>query len=514
MAARAPTRRSKASPDLKPAFNAEGVVTAGTSSPLTDGASAVLVCSEDYARKNGLEILAAVKSMAVSGCEPSIMGIGPVGASLKALKRAGLESKDIDIVELNEAFSSQSIASMRDLGLPESKVNLDGGAIALGHPLGATGARIVGKAAQLLKREKGKYALATQCIGGGQGIATILEARVMAEIKKVAVIGAGVMGAGIAAQVANSGAPVVLLDIVPPDASNRNAIAEGAVAKMLKTEPAPFMSKAAAKLVTTGNIEDNLDLLADCDWIVEAVIERLDIKQALYAKIETHRKKGSVVSSNTSTIPLAKLTEGLPESFARDFVITHFFNPPRYMRLLELVTSEKNDPATVKTLTEFCDYRLGKGVVPCKDRPGFIANRLGVYWLQTAVVTAFDTGLDVEDADAIIGKPFGIPKTGVFGLLDLIGLDLMPHINASMAASLPPEDPFHAMNQPAPLIERMIKDGFTGRKGKGGFYRVNREMNKRQGGDRPQQRRLSRPEKGQRRGGQGSRQEPEKAVRT
>ena len=301
----------------------------------------------------------------------------------------------------------------------------------------------------------------------------------MAQIRKVAVIGAGVMGAGIAAQVANSGTPVVLLDIVPAGAENRNAIAEGAVAKMLKTEPAPFMSKAAAKLVTTGNIEDHLDLLADCDWIVEAVIERLDIKQALYAKVETHRKKGSVVSSNTSTIPLATLTAGLPENFARDFVITHFFNPPRYMRLLELVTSAKNDPATVKTLTEFCDYRLGKGVVPCKDRPGFIANRLGVYWLQSAVVTAFEMGLDVEDADAIIGKPFGIPKTGVFGLIDLVGLDLMPHINASLAGSLPPEDPFHAMNRPAPLIERMIKDGYTGRKGKGGFYRVNREMNKR-----------------------------------
>ncbi len=301
----------------------------------------------------------------------------------------------------------------------------------------------------------------------------------MAQIRKVAVIGAGVMGAGIAAQVANSGTPVVLLDIVPAGAENRNAIAEGAVAKMLKTEPAPFMSKAAAKLVTTGNIEDHLDLLADCDWIVEAVIERLDIKQALYAKVETHRKKGSVVSSNTSTIPQATLTAGLPESFARDFVITHFFNPPRYMRLLELVTSAKNDPATVKTLTEFCDYRLGKGVVPCKDRPGFIANRLGVYWLQSAVVTAFEMGLDVEDADAIIGKPFGIPKTGVFGLIDLVGLDLMPHINASLAGSLPPDDPFHAMNRPAPLIERMIKEGYTGRKGKGGFYRVNREMNKR-----------------------------------
>ncbi len=160
---------------LKPAFCANGVVTAGTSSPLTDGASAVLVCSEDYAKKSGLEIIAIVKSIAVCGCEPEIMGIGPVGATRKALKRAGLEAKDLDVVELNEAFASQAIACMRDLGLSRDQVNLDGGAIALGHPLGATGARIVGKAASLLKREKGKYALATQCIGGGQGIATVLE---------------------------------------------------------------------------------------------------------------------------------------------------------------------------------------------------------------------------------------------------------------------------------------------------------------------------------------------------
>jgi 3-hydroxyacyl-CoA dehydrogenase len=301
----------------------------------------------------------------------------------------------------------------------------------------------------------------------------------MAEIKKVAVIGAGVMGAGIAAQVANSGAPVVLLDIVPAGATDRDAIAKGAVAKMLKSDPAPFMNKAAAKLVKTGNIEDDLGLLADCDWIVEAVVERLDVKQALYRKIDAHRKPGSVVSSNTSTIPLQKLIAGLPETFAQDFVITHFFNPPRYMRLLELVTSGKSRSDAVKAVTDFCDYRLGKGVVACKDRPGFIANRLGVYWLQTAVVTAFDMGLDVEDADAIIGRPMGVPKTGVFGLLDLVGLDLMPHVNASMAASLPPEDPFHAMNRPAPLIERMIREGYTGRKGKGGFYRLNREMGKR-----------------------------------
>lgn len=162
--------------DLKPAFSEGGSVTAGTSSPLTDGAAAVLVCSEDYAEKNGLTPLVRIKSIAVSGCAPEIMGIGPVGASKKALERAGLTAGDIDVVELNEAFASQSLACIRDLGLDINKINLDGGAIALGHPLGATGARIVGKAASLLKREGGKYALSTQCIGGGQGIATVMEA--------------------------------------------------------------------------------------------------------------------------------------------------------------------------------------------------------------------------------------------------------------------------------------------------------------------------------------------------
>ena len=162
--------------DLKPAFDEKGTVTAGTSSPLSDGASAILVCSEEYAEKHGLEPLARVKSIAVAGCAPEIMGIGPVAATKKALQRAGLGAADIDIVELNEAFASQSLACIRDLGLDADTVNVDGGAIALGHPLGATGARITGKAAALLKREGGTYALATQCIGGGQGIATILEA--------------------------------------------------------------------------------------------------------------------------------------------------------------------------------------------------------------------------------------------------------------------------------------------------------------------------------------------------
>ena len=297
--------------------------------------------------------------------------------------------------------------------------------------------------------------------------------------KKVAVIGSGVMGCGIAAQIANAGVGVLLLDIVPKEGSNRNVIAEGAVAKALKTEPAPFMSAAAAKLVETGNIDDDLGRVAQCDWIVEVVVERLDVKQALYRKLDAVRKPGTAVSSNTSTIPLAKLIEGLPEAFARDFTITHFFNPPRYMRLMELVTGPLTDHALAARVAEFCDAALGKSVVSCKDSPGFIANRLGIFWMTGAVTATMEQGLTVEEADAIMGRPFGIPKTGVFGLMDLVGLDLGPHINASMAGALPATDEFHAINREAPMLQKMIAEGYTGRKGKGGFYRLNKSGGKR-----------------------------------
>jgi 3-hydroxyacyl-CoA dehydrogenase len=296
----------------------------------------------------------------------------------------------------------------------------------------------------------------------------------MQPIRKATVIGAGVMGAAIAAQFANAGVPVLLLDIVPDGATNRNALAEAAIAKMLKTEPAPFMSARAAKLVTAGNIDDHLAQAAESDWIIEAVVERLDVKQALYRKIDAVRRPGTAVSSNTSTIPLALLVQGLSDAFTRDFLITHFFNPPRYMRLLEIVTGPNTDPELAQAVGNFADRTLGKSVVRCKDSPGFIANRLGVYWLQLGVIEAIDAGLTVEEADAVIGKPMGIPKTGVFGLIDLVGLDLMPHVNASLAKSLPPSDAFQAANRDLPLVRKMIADGYTGRKGKGGFYRLNR----------------------------------------
>ena len=301
----------------------------------------------------------------------------------------------------------------------------------------------------------------------------------MAEIKKVGVIGAGVMGAGIAAHITNAGVPVVLLDIVPEGAENRNAIAEDAVKKLLKADPAAFMHERHAKLITTGNIEDHLDRVADCDWIIEAVIEKLDAKHAIYGKIDAVRKPGSIVSSNTSTIPLAVLCEGMPGGFARDFLITHFFNPPRYMRLLELVAGEKTRADAVQAVRRFADVALGKGVVDCKDTPGFIANRIGIYWLQCGVLEAMEAGLTVEEADSVCGRPMGIPRTGVFGLLDLVGLDLMPHVLGSLAGALPETDAFHAVRREPELIRKMIADGYTGRKGKGGFYRLDTSSGKR-----------------------------------
>ncbi|MDE0253220.1 MAG: 3-hydroxyacyl-CoA dehydrogenase NAD-binding domain-containing protein, partial [Rhodospirillaceae bacterium] len=295
------------------------------------------------------------------------------------------------------------------------------------------------------------------------------------DIKKVAVIGSGVMGSGIAAQVANAGVPVVLMDIVPDGAENRNALAEGAVARLLKQDPAPFMHPRNAKLIEPANLEDDLGKLADCDWVVEAVLEDLAVKYTVYNKINLSIKSGAAVTSNTSTIPLARLLDGMDDGFAAGFFITHFFNPPRYLRLLETVSGPRTDPAIVAAVSRFCDVRLGKTVIACNDTPGFIANRIGGYWIQSAINGAMDLGLTVEEADAVGGRPMGVPRTGVFGLLDLVGIDLIPRVAASMIESLPPDDPYVRDFREHDLVRRMIEDGYTGRKGKGGFYRLNRE---------------------------------------
>ena len=294
------------------------------------------------------------------------------------------------------------------------------------------------------------------------------------DIKKVVVIGSGTMGSGIAAQVANAGIPVFLLDL-PSSEGTRNKIVENAKKRIANSRPPLLVEKSKIVLIHVGNIEDNFNLVGEADWVVEAVVERIDIKHSIYKKIEDVRKPESVISSNTSTIPLKVLSENMSDEMKQNFCITHFFNPVRYMGLLEIVTEPINDKEKINLLKSFCDEKLGKGVIICKDTPGFLGNRVGVYAMQVAMTEAFKMGLTIEEADAVFGRPMGIPKTGVFGLYDLIGIDLMSDVLKSFIKELPKDDPFHEVAQENPFITKMIEDGYTGRKGKGGFYRMNKE---------------------------------------
>ncbi len=292
----------------------------------------------------------------------------------------------------------------------------------------------------------------------------------MYEINKAAIIGAGTMGLGIAGQLANAGVDVLLLDI-PAEGDDRNAIAARALERLLDENQPGLLHKDNLQRISIGNIEDDMQRLGDADWIAEAVVERLDIKKALYRQIDSVRKKGSIVSSNTSTIPISLLVEDMPESFQAEFAITHFFNPVRFMRLLEIVRGEKTRAEVIECLEDFNESRMGKGIVVCNDTPGFLGNRVGVFAIQTALHTAFRMELTPEEADAIFGRPMGIPKTGVFGLYDLIGIDLMADVASSLISILPDNDMFHKVADEIPLMARMIGEGYIGNKvAKGGFY--------------------------------------------
>lgn len=293
--------------------------------------------------------------------------------------------------------------------------------------------------------------------------------------KNIAVIGAGTMGSGIAGQIANAGHRVLLLDLTK-DATDY------ALTRLKKSDPPALHSKDALSRITTGTIDADFDRLAECDWIVEAIVERLDLKRDLYARLEDTTSPECIVTSNTSTIPISLLVEGRSTAFQERFAITHYFNPVRYMRLLELVRGTHTRPDVMDRLAQYNDEVLGKGVVPCNDTPGFLGNRVGVFALQVGLDEAFKQGLTVEEADAIMGRPMGIPKTGVFGLYDLIGVDLMSDVVDTLGDILPQGDAFHAVgrsNNPAkPLIDNLIADGFTGQKsGKGGFYRDTEAVN-------------------------------------
>ena len=290
-------------------------------------------------------------------------------------------------------------------------------------------------------------------------------------INKVVVIGSGTMGSGIAAQLCNANIPVTLLDL-------KTEIAEKAKKKISESRPPLLIDKNKINNIEIGNIEENFEIIGKADWVVEAVVERINIKHDIYKKILKVRKKESIVSSNTSTIPLKVLSSKMSDEDKKDFCITHFFNPVRYMDLLEIVSENINDTKKINLLKNFCEENLGKGVIICKDTPGFLGNRVGVYAMQVAMTEAIKMKLNIEEADAIFGRPMGIPKTGVFGLYDLIGLDLMVDVLKSFLKELPSYDVFHEVAQELPLVKSLIEDGYTGRKGKGGFYKINKKDGK------------------------------------
>ncbi len=287
------------------------------------------------------------------------------------------------------------------------------------------------------------------------------------EIKKVVVIGSGTMGSGIAAHLCNAGVPVTLLDLT-------TEISEKARERIHKSRPPLLIDKSKINNINIGNIEENFDVVKDADWVVEAVVERIDIKHNIYEKIFKNRKKGAIVSSNTSSIPIKVLSEKLNDEEKKDFCITHFFNPVRYMGLLEIVKNENNDLNKINSLKKFCEVELGKGAIICNDTPGFLGNRIGVYAMQVAMTEAFKMKLSIEEADAVFGRPMGIPKTGVFGLYDLIGIDLMADVLKSFIKELSDKDEFQIVAKEIPLVKNLIETGYTGRKGKGGFYRMNK----------------------------------------
>ena len=290
------------------------------------------------------------------------------------------------------------------------------------------------------------------------------------EIKKVVVIGSGTMGSGIAAHLCNANVPVTLLDLT-------TEISQKAKERIQKSRPPLLIDKKKIDNIRVGNINDDFDVVKDADWVVEAVVERIDIKHNIYEKIFKFRKSGAIVSSNTSSIPIKILSEKLTDTEKKDFCITHFFNPVRYMGLLEIVKNENNDLEKINSLKKFCELELGKGAIVCNDTPGFLGNRIGVFAMQVAMTEAFRMELSIEEADAVFGRPMGIPKTGVFGLYDLIGIDLMADVLKSFIKELPKNDPFQVVAKEIPLITKLINTGYTGRKGKGGFYRMNKQNN-------------------------------------
>jgi 3-hydroxyacyl-CoA dehydrogenase len=297
------------------------------------------------------------------------------------------------------------------------------------------------------------------------------------DVRKVAVLGAGTMGSRIAAHIANAGVPVVLLDIVLPGTAadapkaERNKIVLGALDALKKSKPAALYTPDAARLIALGNFDDDMARIGDCDWIIEVVAENLAIKRGLLEKVQVHRKAGSIVTSNTSGLPIAEIVAGFPDDLRHHWFGTHFFNPPRYMRLLEIIPTAESDPGDIATIAHFCDLRLGKAIVRSHDTPNFIANRIGTFSMGNAIRLMMAQGLTIEEVDALTGSPLGWPKTGTFRLGDLVGVDVLAHVAsnfAKQAASIGDERQDVGL---ADFIGRMIENKWLGDKTRQGFYK-------------------------------------------
>lgn len=292
----------------------------------------------------------------------------------------------------------------------------------------------------------------------------------MKHIHRVAVLGAGTMGARIAAHFANAGVPSYLFDMVPPDADGpvRNKIATTGLEAAKKSKPAAFTDPSLARLVTIGNFEDDLQKLADVDWIIEAVVENLEIKRSLLRKVEATRRPGTIITTNTSGLPVAKIAEGFSDDFRRTWFGTHFFNPPRYMRLLEIIPTPEADPAMIEAISHFCDVRLGKGVVIAKDTPNFIANRIGTFSLLNLMRLMQEMSLTIEEVDALTGQALGWPKSATFRTIDLVGLDILGQVVANMTTNV--HDERSDLRLPE-FFHRMLQNKWLGDKTRGGFYK-------------------------------------------
>jgi len=292
----------------------------------------------------------------------------------------------------------------------------------------------------------------------------------MKSIQKVAVLGAGTMGARIAAHFANAGVPSLLLDIVPSDASanSRNKVAAAGLDAAKKSKPAAFMDPSLARLVTIGNFEDDLPKLTEVDWIIEAVVENLELKRALLRKVDAVRKPGTIITTNTSGLPVAKIAEDFPDDFRRCWFGTHFFNPPRYMRLLELIATPDTDRELLETVAHFSDVQLGKGIVYAKDTPNFIGNRIGTFSVLNAMRLMQEMNFSIEDVDALTGSAVGWPKSATFRTIDLVGLDILSHVVSNTAQNV--HDERSDLKLPD-FYRQMLERKWLGDKTKAGFYK-------------------------------------------